>query len=134
MIDFTQSIKTLFGMTNTKKILVADDEKALAKALQLKLNHAGFETTTAFDGAEALELITKGDFDLVLLDLVMPKMDGFQVLEGVAKLSKKPKIVVTSNLGQEEDAEKAKSMGAVNFFVKSDTPITDIVAYVQAEA
>ncbi len=121
-------------MTNTKKILVADDEKALAKALQLKLNHAGFETTTAFDGAEALELITKGDFDLVLLDLVMPKMDGFQVLEGVAKLSKKPKIVVTSNLGQEEDAEKAKSMGAVNFFVKSDTPITDIVAYVQETA
>jgi len=134
VIDFTQSIKTLFGMTNTKKILVADDEKALAKALQLKLNHSGFETEIAFDGAEALELITKGDFDLVLLDLVMPKMDGFQVLEGVAKLSKKPKIVVTSNLGQEEDAEKAKSMGAVNFFVKSDTPITDIVAYVQAEA
>jgi len=118
-------------MTNPKKILVADDEKALAKALQLKLNHAGFETTTAFDGAEALDLLKKESFDLVLLDLVMPKMDGFQVLEEVNKLGKKTKIVVTSNLGQEEDAEKAKNLGAINFFVKSDTPITEIVDYVK---
>jgi DNA-binding response OmpR family regulator len=119
-------------MANPKKILIADDEKALAKALQLKLNHSGFETSTAFDGAEALEMLKKESFDLLLLDLVMPKMDGFQVLEEIAKLSKKPKVIVTSNLGQEEDAEKAKSKGAIHFFVKSDTPITEIVEYVRS--
>ena len=68
-----------------KKILVAEDEKPLARALQLKLSKSGFEVRNAFDGAEALEAVTKDKFDLVLLDLVMPKTDGFKFLEELQK-------------------------------------------------
>ena len=113
------------------KVLVVDDERPLAKALELKLSREGFETTVAFNGEEAIETLSKGSFDLILLDLVMPKVDGFQVLAEINKQAYKLKVIVTSNLGQEEDAEKAKKLGAIHYFVKSETPITEIVDYIK---
>ena len=63
-----------------KKILIVEDEKPVAKALQLKLGRAGFESEVAFDGVDALEVLAKKNFDLIILDLVMPRMDGFEFL------------------------------------------------------
>lgn len=114
-----------------KKILVAEDEKPMAKALALKLNHAGFEAKEAHNGEEALDMLSKESFDLLLLDLIMPRMDGFSVLEKIKEKGIKVKIVVTSNLGQEEDSIKAKSLGAIDYFVKSDTSLAEIVDYVK---
>jgi CheY-like chemotaxis protein len=114
-----------------KKILVAEDEKALAKVLKLKLEKSGFEVFNAFNGQEALEILKKEAVDLILLDLVMPKMDGFAFLEEASKLKKKTKIVITSNLGQDGDIKKAKSLGAVDFLIKSDTSIADIISKVK---
>lgn len=113
------------------KVLVVDDEKPLAKALELKLGRSGIETHVVFNGEEALDFLNKEKVDLVLLDLVMPKMDGFKVMEELFEKKITPKIIVTSNLGQEEDAEKAKNLGAIKYFVKSETPINQIVEYIK---
>ena len=110
-----------------KKILIVEDEKPMAHALELKLNNSGFEAKAVFNGEEALEILTKEKYDLVLLDLVMPKMDGFALLENLKKKKIKVSVIITSNLSQEEDETRAKSLGAKDFLVKSDTPIAEIV-------
>lgn len=116
---------------NGKKILIADDEKPLANALQLKLTNAGFIAKAVYDGAAAIDSIKTEKWDLLLLDLMMPKSDGFQVMKAIDEAKIKLPILVLSNLGQAEDVKKAKDLGAVNCFVKSDTPIADIVTYVK---
>lgn len=110
-----------------KKILIVDDEKPIVRTLTIKLNMAGFETKSVSDGEEALKILEKEKFDLILLDLVMPKIDGFTVLEEIAARKIKSKIVVTSNLSLEEDVQRAKKLGAVDYFVKSDVPIVEVV-------
>lgn len=112
---------------NIKKILVAEDEKAISKALILKLEHAGFTASPAYDGESALEMIAKEQFDLVLLDLMMPKLDGFNVLNQMKTKGLTTPVIVTSNLGQEEDIKKAKELGARDYFIKSDTALAEIV-------
>ena len=112
-----------------KKILVAEDEKPMAKALELKLSHSGFDVKTVFSGEEVLSAIEQESFDLILLDLIMPKTDGFHVLEKMKEKGSAVPVVVLSNLGQEEDVKRAKALGAKDYFVKSDTPIANIVDY-----
>lgn len=114
-------------MVKPKKILIAEDEKPIAKAMELKLNHSGFEARTVFDGDEALEALGKEEFDLVVLDLIMPKRDGFSTLAEIKKRGIKAPVIISSNLSQEEDLAKAKELGAVDFFIKSNTPINEIV-------
>ena len=114
-------------MAQKKKILIAEDEKSMANALELKLNKSGFEAKAVYDGEQALTALTETNYDLMLLDLMMPKLDGFGVLEGIKKKNLKVKVIVTSNLSQEEDIKRAKSLGAVDYIVKSDTPIQAIV-------
>lgn len=114
-------------MSQPKKILIAEDEKPIAKAMELKLNHSGFEARAVFDGEEALEALAKEKFDLVVLDLIMPKRDGFSTLSEIKKRGIKVPVIISSNLSQEEDKEKAKNMGAIDFFIKSNTPINEIV-------
>lgn len=113
-----------------KSVLICEDERAISKAMQLKLQKSGFEVEQAFDGEEALAILEKKSFDLVLLDLLMPKADGFSVLEGLQKRGSKQKVIVTSNLSQEEDKKRAESLGAIGYLVKADTPISKIVEYV----
>ncbi|MFA6410796.1 MAG: response regulator [Candidatus Buchananbacteria bacterium] len=110
-----------------KKILIAEDEKPLSNALQLKLTKAGFKTEAAFNGQEALAMLNQQDFDFLILDLVMPKINGFEVLTEIKKSGKKIKIIVLSNLAQAEDQKRVKDLGAQDYFVKSNTPIGDIV-------
>jgi two-component system, OmpR family, response regulator VicR len=110
-----------------KKILIVDDEKPLAHALELKLTHEGYTVKTAFDGEEALAELGSKQYALALMDLMMPKLDGFGVLAKVKEQGIPTKIIVTSNLSQEEDIAKAKGLGAVDFFIKSNTPLNVIV-------
>lgn len=110
-----------------KKILICEDEKPIAKALMLKLNHEGFEAETVNDGEEALQLMQSKKFDLILLDLIMPRVDGFGVLTKMKELNITTPVVVTSNLGQEEDLKRAKDLGAINYFIKSNTSLQEIV-------
>ena len=110
-----------------KKVLIVEDEKPLARALELKLTRSGFQTKTVYDGAAALQAVSDEKFDLILLDLVMPKMDGFTVLEALKSHNIRTPVVVATNLSQEEDLKRVKALGAVDYFVKSDVPINAIV-------
>lgn len=114
-----------------KKILIVEDERPMAKALQLKLTHVGYDAVSVGNGVDAIALLDKETFDVILLDLMMPKMDGFTFLREMQKRAILTPIIVLSNLSQEEDRQKAKDLGARDFFVKSDTPISKIVISVQ---
>lgn len=114
-----------------KKVLIAEDEKSMANAVKLKLEKNGFDAVIATNGVEAIAELKKGGYDLVLLDLIMPIKDGFGVLEDVKTLGIKTPIIIASNLGQTEDIRRAKELGAVDFFVKSDTPIVEVIERVK---
>ena len=110
-----------------KKILIIEDEKPMAKALELKLSHAGFEAKAVFNGEDGVNELSNNVYDLVLLDLVMPKMDGFSVLREIQKMNITTPVIVLSNLSQEADEEKVRELGAQDFFIKSNTPINFII-------
>ncbi len=110
-----------------KRILIVDDERPIATALLLKLGHSGFFAKIASNGREALEILEKESFDLMLLDLMMPELDGFGVLKAMKKRGLTIPVIVSSNLGQEEDRAQAKALGAADYLVKADTPLLDIV-------
>ena len=108
-------------------ILVAEDEKALAKALVLKLMHAGYSVDHAADGEAVLRMLQAEKYDLLLLDIMMPVLDGFEVMDAMNAKNIKVPTIVLSNLSQVEDAEKAKAKGAKDFFIKSDTSLAEVV-------
>lgn len=116
-----------------KKILVAEDDKFLANAYRVKLSKASYEVTLVTDGEEAIQALSKEKFDLMILDLVMPKKDGFWVLEEMKSKDelKNIPVIVASNLGQKEDIEKAVSLGARDYIVKTDFSITNLVSKIQ---
>ncbi|MFH0830634.1 MAG: response regulator [Parcubacteria group bacterium] len=114
-----------------KKILIVEDEKPIARALELKLGHSGFMAESVFDGEQALAKLQKEQFDLMLLDLMMPKLDGFTVLEELKKRGITVPVIVVSNLNQPEDIRKAMDLGAKDFFIKSDTPLSGVVDHVK---
>lgn len=107
-----------------RKVLVVDDEKALANALRSKLQSSGYEVKAVYGGEEAITEVGSGEYELMLLDILMPGVDGWKVLSSV---NGKVKVIITSNLGQEEDVKKAKSLGATDFLIKSENSLSDIV-------
>ena len=118
-------------MENSKKrILIAEDELPLAKALDLKLKSVGFDVVVTHNGDEALDALKEGHFDILLVDLMMPKRDGFSVLQEL-KGKEAPPIFVMSNLGQDEDMKRATDLGAKDYIVKSNTPLSAIVEKVK---
>jgi two-component system, OmpR family, response regulator VanR len=119
-------------MADPKYILIVEDEKPLSHALELKLKNEGYEIVVATNGQEALDAIKSKQFDVMLLDLMMPTMDGFQVLQQIQSDEQKPKaIFVLSNLSQQEDEERVLALGAKKFFIKSDTSLSTIVEEVK---
>jgi DNA-binding response OmpR family regulator len=112
-------------------ILIVEDEKPLAHALELKMKHEGYDVQTALSGAEGLRLAQTGKFDVILLDIIMPEIDGFTLLESVRQKHVKSPVIILSNLGQDEDRARAKSLGVVEYFVKANTPISDIISKVK---
>jgi DNA-binding response OmpR family regulator len=129
-INLKESI-IIFMAEKKKIILVAEDEKPMARALELKLEGSGFEVNVVHDGEAALLEILKGKYDLALLDLMMPKKDGFEVLEQLQLKGNKTPVIVSSNLSQEEDIKKAKVLGAVDYYVKSDTTISKVIEHIK---
>lgn len=110
-----------------KKVLIIEDEAAMARALKLKLENEGFQADIAANGEKGLENIQKDKYNLIILDLMMPGMDGFEFLTVLKKKKVKIPIIISSNLSQEEDRKKCIALGAKKFLVKSETPIKEIV-------
>lgn len=104
-----------------KKILLIEDEEIIITLLQKKLAKEGYEVFTARDGEEGLELMEKIMPDLILLDIIMPKKGGFEVMKEMKKdekLSKIP-IVIVSNSGQPVELSKAQKLGARDWLIKT---------------
>lgn len=107
------------------KVAIIEDESILAQALSVELLSDGYEVVSATDGKSGLKLIREEKPDVVLLDIMMPVMDGFEVLETVRNFKgKKPHIIVLSNLGEDSDRDKAMELGADDYFVKSSTDLS----------
>jgi len=124
-----------FSIMKNKKItiLLAEDDEFIARAYQDGLRRDGFEVLVAPDGQDAMEQIRRKKPDIILLDLIMPVKNGFEVLEDI-QLEKELKsipVIILSNLGQEADIEKGKSMGATDYLVKSDYSMKDVIAKVR---
>jgi two-component system alkaline phosphatase synthesis response regulator PhoP len=114
-------------LNSLKKILIIEDEKTLARALGFKLTYSGFEVKTVFNGEEGVALLRQEKFDLVLLDLIMPKMDGFMLLATLKVEKIRVPVMVLTNLSQENDIKRTKEYGVKEFIIKSNTPIATIV-------
>jgi DNA-binding response OmpR family regulator len=98
-----------------KRVLLVDDEHALLRVFGIKLKLAGYEVVTTPSGEEALDLMNSTRPDIMLLDVIMPGMDGFEVLEKVRVVSELPVIVFSA---RSENAQKALSLGANDFLAK----------------
>lgn len=119
-------------MTNTKTVLIVEDEKSLAEPLKLKLKKAGYSVYHGKNGQEGLDLVAKVHPDIILLDLLMPVMDGAQMLKHLSENpeTKKIKVIILSNISDVDTASKVAGMGAMDYVVKSDWKLADIVARV----
>lgn len=115
------------------KIVLVEDDQFLSKVLSLRLREEGFNVVTAFDGVEGVAVIKSEKPGLVLLDLLLPKKNGFEVLEEIKKdgSTKNIPVVILSNLGQQTDIDKGMQLGAVDYLVKANFGIKDIVAKIK---
>ena len=121
-------------MNASKKfILVAEDDKAYASVYKSKLESEGYEVIAVENGNLALSEMRKRKPDLLILDLVMPEKSGFEVLEELRgdTTLKKIKVIIASNLSQDEDRKKVKELGISDYFVKSDISITEMVERIE---
>ena len=115
------------------KILIIVDDVMLNKIYQTKLYMLGYNVISAFDGEEGLHKITTEIPNLILLDLMLPKKNGFEILEIVKqdiKVNHIP-IIILSNLGQEDDLKKGMELGATDFLVKSNIKLESVVEKIE---
>ena len=104
-----------------KTILIIEDDKFLRELIARKLIKEGYEVSEAVDGEEGMKKVKEEKPDLVLLDLILPGIDGFEVLSRMREESALASIpvIILSNLGQREDVEKGLRMGAVDYLIKA---------------
>ncbi len=111
------------------KILLVEDDTFLVEMYTTKFELEGFDVVTAEDGARGLELAKKENPDIILLDILMPKMDGFEVLDALKKDATTAKIpvVLLTNLGQKDDVKKGFEKGAVGYLIKAHFMPSEVV-------
>ena len=104
------------------KILIVEDEPFLLDMYKMKFKQGGFEVIVATDGEEAIRIGRRENPDIILLDIMMPKIDGFEVLENLKKnpLTKSIPVLIFSNFSQKEQKEKGIALGAADYFVKTN--------------
>lgn len=114
-------------------ILVVEDDQFYGTIFQKKLSLAGYDVVLASDGAQGIAKAKEKRPDLILLDLIMPVMDGFETLKELRKddTLKDIKVIVLSNLGQEADVEAARQYGITDFIVKSNLSVEEMLQVVQ---
>jgi DNA-binding response OmpR family regulator len=113
-----------------KKVLLVEDDVFISRAYKDGLSRAGYDVETAFDGEEGLNKARAQHFDIILLDLIMPVLNGFETLEQLKSdpdLKRIP-VVIMSNLGQESDIQKGREMGAADYMIKSNYSMKEVVA------
>ena len=113
------------------KILVVDDERVLVKGITFNLKNEGYQVETGYDGEEAVELAREGNFDLIILDLMMPKIDGLQACMRIREFSNVPVIMLTAK-GEDADKIMGFECGADDYITKPFNPI-EVIARVKSQ-
>ena len=124
-------------MNDSKKILIVEDEPAILRALVATFKAEGFETFSATNGEEGLRVGKEAKPDLIILDIVMPVMDGMAMLrrirEDAGEWGKRVKALIYSNLSYNEKREEASRIGVTNFLIKANGPLAELVKKVREE-
>jgi DNA-binding response OmpR family regulator len=113
-----------------RKILVVDDEERMVRFIRLNLEHDGFRVIEAFNGTQAINKVRSGLPDLILLDVMMPDIDGFEVLRIIREVSSVPVIMLTAK-GEEDDRVRGLELGADDYITKPFSP-RELVSRVRA--
>lgn len=118
-----------------KKILLVEDEKIMINLLEKKLTQEGYDVRVAVNGEEGLKAMREEKPDIVLLDIIMPKMGGFEVMEEMGKdpVLKEIPIVIISNSGQPVELDKAKKLGAKDWLIKTEFDPQEVVEKVEKQ-
>lgn len=121
-------------MNQNTKVLIVDDDAFLLDMYALKFKESGFSVEVARNGEEAVSKVKSASQDVILLDIVMPKMDGFDVLRVLKKdnLAPNSAIIILTNLGQKEDIERGLKLGANDYIVKAHFTPSEVVAKVKS--
>ena len=126
--------RTIIMEENRKRILIVDDDEFLLDMYSTKFREAGFEVDFAAEGMTAKEKMKKHRYDAILLDIVMPELDGFTLLKDVRKENEDIKntlIVYLTNLGQREDIEKGLALGVDDYIIKAHFTPSEVVKKVE---
>lgn len=109
-------------LKNKKKILLVEDDPMISSIYEAKFKADGFEVLIAADGARGIELAKNEKPDIIMLDIILPGLDGFSVLEEIKKdkTTQAIPVVMLTNLGTEEDKAKGQKMGALDYLVKAN--------------
>lgn len=134
MIDYRNVIKykETNMATGNRKILIIEDDKFFREIISKKLQRENFDVATASDGKEAFAYLVSNSPDMIILDLILPGLDGYEILS-ILKKDKKTSdipVIILSNLGQEEEIERARALGATDFMVKINFTLEEIVVRV----
>lgn len=121
-------------MPTKNKILVIEDEEMLSTMYKVKFENEGFVVETAKDGAEGIEKAKSFLPGIILLDIIMPKIDGFAVLKKIKEIPehKSTPVILLTNLGQDEDITRGKELGAVGYLIKANNTPSEVVSKVRA--
>jgi DNA-binding response OmpR family regulator len=117
-----------------KNILIVEDDDFFRELIAKRLSSEGYDISEAIDGEQGMEKIKEGNVDLVILDILLPGIDGFEVLSRVKEDSSVSSIpvVILSNLGQKEEVEKGMQLGATDYLIKAQVTSDEIVNKVKS--
>jgi DNA-binding response OmpR family regulator len=116
-----------------KKVMLIEDDRFLSSLIKVRLEKDGLAVIQSFDGDDAIKRLPEERPDLVILDLVMPKTNGFEVLKAISLMPgiDRTPVVIVSNLAQDSDIEKAQQLGAKAYFVKVKISIDDLIGKIE---
>ncbi len=121
-------------MEGQKTVLIVEDDNFLRGLSAGKLSDEGYKVSTATNGEEAIKVATEEKPMIILLDLLLPNIDGFTALESIRKVEglEKTPVIVFSNLGEEKDITRAKGLGATEFMIKSNFTLDELVEKIKS--
>lgn len=121
-------------MNPNTKILIVDDDAFLLDMYSIKFKESGFSVEIAQNGEEAIEKVKELNPEVILLDIVMPRLDGFEVLRAFKKdkIAENALLIILTNLGQKEDIEKGLALGATDYIIKAHFTPSEVVAKVKS--
>jgi CheY-like chemotaxis protein len=117
-----------------KKVLLVDDDPMIVRMYSRKLEHGGYKVNLAFNGEEGVASAKKDKPDIILLDIMMPKMNGIEALKKLkadAELKDVPVLILTNLGDRPEDVEKAKKIGALEYLVKANIQLEDLMSVIK---